>query len=310
MAPPRITPSFSPPGVDLPLFERFIGVDLGGGKGKTTALAVLAARDGRAVIEKLLPGPGMAPLFDDALLAAIRAVGPRAVLAIDAPLALPACLRCELPLCPGQALCPDPTVAAMRSLAEPGAGEHDGRRGKPLVTPYTQRLSEVYLHRLRGVLPRETLGQGMGPLTARAAHLVRALAYLYGLNKNLIAVYPKPTITLLGFEAEHRRYKKHLHERETRAGILDALSHHLSFAPGVWREECVQSDHVFDAVICAFTAYLRQRDGWRLPAAVAHLHAVVARDGWIWAPPDPADPATAETDPDATGQLDRRRTAS
>ena len=71
----------------------------------------------------------------------------------------------------------------------------------------------------------------------------------------------------------------------------------------------MQSDHVFDAVICAFTAYLRQRDGWRLPAAVAHLHAVVARDGWIWAPPDPADPATAETDPEAAVQLDRRRTA-
>ena len=40
----------------------------------------------------------------------------------------------------------------------------------------------------------------------------------------------------------------------------------LSFAPGVWREECVQSDHAFDAIICAYTGYLlgaRRLDGAR-----------------------------------------------
>ena len=31
---------------------------------------------------------------------------------------------------------------------------------------YVQRAAEVILHRQHGILPRETLGQGMGPLTA------------------------------------------------------------------------------------------------------------------------------------------------
>ena len=113
-------------------------------------------------------------------------------------------------------------------------------------------------------MPREALGQGTGPLAARAAHLTRALADRFHLNDNLLEVYPKGTLAALGFV---RPYKKHLKERETRAEILEALSPELRFGPGVWRELCIQSDHLFDAVICAFTGYLWARDAWTLPRA-------------------------------------------
>ena len=113
-------------------------------------------------------------------------------------------------------------------------------------------------------MPREALGQGTGPLAARAAHLTRALADRFRLNDNLLEVYPKGTLAALGFV---RPYKKHLKERETRAEILEALSPELRFGPGVWRELCIQSDHLFDAVICAFTGYLWARDAWTLPDA-------------------------------------------
>jgi predicted nuclease with RNAse H fold len=276
-------------------FERFLGVDLGGGKGKKTALAVLERRSDGVAVVALAPRGGDPPLYDGALVDLIRSREPGALVCVDAPLTLPPCLRCEVPVCPGQTACVDPAVVEMNRLAsEPK--EHatrDQRRGKPNVTPYTQRATEVYLHRRRGVLPRETLGQGMGPLTARAAHLLRALADRFRLNENVIEVYPKATLALLSLGEP---YKK---RPDARLRILARIPD-LTFAPGVWREECVQSDHTFDAILCAYTGYLFARDGWSLPAETA---AVFDRDGWIWVPPEgeasPHQPEAAEPAPEA-----------
>jgi hypothetical protein len=81
-------------------------------------------------------------------------------------------------------------------------------------------------------------------------------------------------------------FKKHLRERETRARILERLSGELRFGPGVWRERCIQSDHLFEAVICAFTGFLWARDGWAVPpGATNRTDAERLRDGWIWVPP-------------------------
>lgn len=277
-------------------FRWFIGVDLGGGKGKKTAVAVLRRDDDGAVVTALAPAGKQPPLYDDALVALIgqHAVNDETLVAVDAPLTLPPCLRCEVPVCPGQATCIDPAVVEMRRLAH-GAPEssRDHRRGKPQITPYTQRVTEVYLHRRLGLPPRETLGQGMGPLTARAAHLVRALAGRFRLHENLIEVFPRATLSMLGLD-DNSRYKKHV---ERRLGILERLPD-LSFGPGAWREACVQSDHVFDAVICAYTAYLYARDAWQLPAETA---AVAAKDGWIWTP-DVAVPEQEDAAPASGGR--------
>jgi hypothetical protein len=67
------------------------------------------------------------------------------------------------------------------------------------------------------------------------------------------------------------------------ARILEGLPG-LAFGPGQWRERGVQNDHLFDAVICAYTAHLWARDGWQLPEAG---RAVFEVDGWIWTPPGP-----------------------
>jgi predicted nuclease with RNAse H fold len=165
----------------------------------------------------------------------------------------------------------------MRDLAnsDPSPWDRSRRRGKPQVTPYTQRATEVYLHRRLGVLPRETLGQGMGPLTARAAHVLRLLADVFVLHQNVLEVYPKATLALLRLGERH---KKRVDERLRALTVLPDLS----FGPGVWRESCVQSDHAFDAVICAYTGYRAQRDGWSVPP---ELTAVAEMDGWIWSPP-------------------------
>jgi predicted RNase H-like nuclease len=270
-------------------FIHVLGVDLGGGKGKKTALATLRVDGSGATVVDIAPRVGAAPFYDAALVEAIRGFGDGTLLCVDAPLTLPPCLRCQVPVCPGQDRCVDPSVMQMRAIAaaaDDGKSDRDSRRGKPPVTPYTQRTTEVYLAHQLGIVPREALGQGTGPLAARAAHLTRSLADRFRLDENLVEVYPKGTLVALGFQ---RPYKKHLHERETRAQILEALSGDLRFGPGVWRELCIQSDHLFEAVICAYTGYLWARDAWTAPVLEA------PRDGWIWLPPV-ANPPAAVTD--------------
>jgi hypothetical protein len=263
-------------------FTYTLGVDLGGGKGKKTALATLRSDPEGATVTEIAPRGGAMPLYDTALIDTIRSFGPDTLLCVDAPLTLPPCLRCAVPVCPGQEDCVDGAVVEMRAISASGLGGERFRRGKPPVTPYTQRTTEVYLAHRLGIVPREALGQGTGPLAARAAHLARALADRFRLNHNLLEVYPKGTLAALGFV---RPYKKHLKERETRAEVLEALSGELRFGPGVWRELCIQSDHLFDAVICAFTGYLWARDGWTVPEAFTGAPEARLRDGWIWLPP-------------------------
>jgi predicted nuclease with RNAse H fold len=273
-------------------FTRFIGVDLGGGKGKNTALAVLErTRDGITVTQ-LSPKAKEAPLYDAALVSALLSRTENTVICVDAPLTLPPCLRCTEPVCPGQDACVDAEVLTMRAFAtpEPGSGR-DHRRGKPLVTPYTQRATDLYL-RSRGIRARETLGQAMGPLAARAAHLVRALGQHFHLNHNLIEVFPRATIELLGFREPYRK------RVDRRIDILAALPD-LSFGPGVWREQCRQSDHIFDAVVCAYTGYLRSRDGWKISPAGGDP---VDPQGWIWVPPGPAQVPGAPPNPTNIGK--------
>jgi predicted RNase H-like nuclease len=286
-------------------FQHVLGIDLGGGKSKKTALATLRVDGRSATVVDIAPRTGAAPFYDPTLLDTIRGYGDETLLCIDAPLTLPPCLRCTVPVCPGQQLCVDPSVVEMRAIAAELAAEaeqrydarttpmssvglslranRDTRRGKPSITPYTQRTTEVYLAWSAGIAAREGLGQGTGPLAARAAHLSRALADRFTLNENLIEVYPKATLAALGLGTP---FKKHLREREGRAGILESLAGELRFGPGVWRELCIQSDHLFEAVICAFTGFLWARDGWSLPAyASARDDAARLRDGWIWTPP-------------------------
>ena len=265
-------------------YRRFVGIDLGGGKGKKTALAVLDRSKGGVTVTALHPRSDESPLYDAALVATVRDSGEGAMVCVDAPLTLPPCVRCGVVPCPGQERCADPEVIVLRRLSEPRPDAcRTGRQRKPAVTPYTQRATEAYLLRWRGIVPREALGQGMGPLTARACHLVRSLADRFSLHDSLIEVFPRATLELLGFRDP---YKKRVDERiEILARLRD-----LSFAPGVWREECRQSDHVFDAVISAYTGYLRCRDSW---SVAPEIEALLPAAGWVWVPPADTEVAAA-----------------
>ncbi len=135
------------------------------------------------------------------------------------------------------------------------------------------------MQQLCGVRPRETLGQGMGPLTARAHYLRRALGDHFRLEENLIEVLPQATLQMLfGREAAigHQRATDTWRQR---AQMLEALRPQLRF--DVWRESSLRNDHCFDAIISAYGAFVWAVEGWVVPEAFQSLSRV---DGWIWFP--------------------------
>ncbi|MEM9454316.1 MAG: hypothetical protein AAGF11_09065 [Myxococcota bacterium] len=301
-------------------FRRFIGVDLGGGRGKNTAVARLelgvgtTGRPRLAIAEaKVRHGqrgtgassddPGGDALFRDEVLVAYleRWADDHTVVAIDAPLTLPPCIRCSLP-CPTVARCTVPVVEWMRRWAPRLQARGRSDPGKPAVTPYTQRATEL-LQVAVGIRPRETLGQGTGPVAARAAYLRRVLSPRLRLHENLIEVQPRATIAQV-FGAGVARRSRHGDDDRVwamRKRVLAGLTEGIAF-DYVWPELVVRNSHVFHAVICAFTAFLWARRGLAGPGdlqgskpvattaqeltqAIDDLGALWLEDGWVFIPP-------------------------
>ncbi|HEY4180704.1 MAG TPA: DUF429 domain-containing protein [Kofleriaceae bacterium] len=295
-------------------FTRFIGVDLGGGRGKTTAVAELRTGPAGAEVIEVATRAGKAPWTDDSLLARIPAVPgfvkgdpndpwtiasapseppPATVIAIDAALTQPACGRCDRPVCPGMEACAEPAVIWLRTegralVRQVGAETVNGparpqqHAAQARLAPYAHRATDVVMTYERGLLPISHLGTANGTIAARAHQLRKRLRGTgYVMHENLIEVSPGATITALLGSRLGRNYKRDADPWRTRALILEQLTD-LSFAPQsrMAREDVLGNDHCFDAVISAYTAYLWARDGWETP------DPTFADDGWIYTPPN------------------------
>ena len=273
-------------------FQRFIGVDLGGGRGKTTAIAVvrLGAGDTAEVVEVATRANKLA-WTDETLVQRLAVQDPDVAIAIDAPLTQSACNRCERPVCPGMEACADPAVVWLRSegraLVRKVAAETVGGSSRPSLSaqarlaPYTHRATDVVMTYERGLLPMSALGAANGTISARAHQLRRRLRGAgFELHRNLIEVSPAATVAALCGARMARGYKRDADPWRTRALILEKLSD-LSFAPQsrMAREDVLQNDHCFDAVISAYTAFLWAREGWPTP------DGCFEEDGWIVTPP-------------------------
>jgi hypothetical protein len=294
-------------------YSTFVGVDLGGARGKTTAVAVLRAdlsgespgpAEVLSVCARRSTGAGQEPWDDDAIVDLIEELGDGVAIAIDTPLTLPACLRCTREICPGQRACVDPAVMWLNSEGEQmqaqaysedldriAAVHHDGAvrisgrapvQTRPRLYSYVHRCTEIDLHYRRGLFPRESVGQTPGPVTNRAHHLVRRLAGRgFELNRNLIEVSPRATVQALFDRHRARGYKRDADPWQTRAAIVEDLADSLSFAvqSRLSREETLANDHCFEALLASYTAYLWAAEGWEMPRGEPF-----ADDGWIWAP--------------------------
>ncbi len=103
------------------------------------------------------------------------------MLAVNAPLTVPACVRCREAVCPGQEQCSVPAVQWMQSegaaiVEQAALSDRDriaviprARGGAaprtrlppvtlPRLVPYSHRATEIALHYQRGLLPRGCLG--------------------------------------------------------------------------------------------------------------------------------------------------------
>ncbi|MDQ3336485.1 MAG: DUF429 domain-containing protein [Myxococcota bacterium] len=280
-------------------FQRFIGVDLGGGRGKTTAIAVLRIGVGGAEVIEVATRSSKLAWTDETLVQRLAVSDPHTAIAIDAPLTQPACNRCERPVCPGMEACADPAVVWLRSEGRAlvrsesvqrktvggskteAAPRPSATNAQARLAPYTHRATDVVMTYGRGLLPLSALGAANGTITARANQLRRRLRGAgYELHRNLIEVSPSATVTALCGARMARGYKRDADPWRTRALILEQIAD-LSFAPQsrMAREEVLGNDHCFDAVMSAYTAYLWARDGWDVP------DGCFADDGWIAAPP-------------------------
>ncbi len=266
---------------------RFIGVDLGGGRGKTTAVAELRATpDGVEVLE-VASRANKQPWTDETLIQRL-ALATDAAIAIDAPLTRPACGRCERPVCPGMEACEEPAViwlrtegrALVRKVAEAVAGDRlrtVHQVAQVQLAPYAHRATEVDVVYRRGLLPIQALGTSNHAIAARAGHVRRRLRGAgFILHRNLIEVSPAATIAALCGTRAARGYKRDADPWRTRALILERLGD-LTFAPRsrMAREDVLQNDHCFDALISAYTAYRWSHDHWPSPTDDEDGHIVV-----------------------------------
>jgi hypothetical protein len=286
-------------------FTTFVGIDLGGARGKTTAVATLTRRDDGVAVEEVATRRTGEPWHDESLwdyLSSLGAAG-NAAIAINAPLTAPACVRCTEAICPGIAACVDPAVVWLRTegrqLAlgeeesaeqlEVGATHHHRittarRPARGRVVPYSQRATELVLCHERGILPQTAIGAATGAVAARAGHLVKRLAAAgFALGERVIEVSAHATVAAIFDRRRARGYKRDADPWHTRAEIVEGLAVHggLGFAPSsrMSREEVLRNDNCFDAMVAGYTAYRWTVEGWTLP------DPLFAVDGWIWAPP-------------------------
>ena len=294
-------------------YTTFIGIDLGGSRGKSTAVARLrwsrTAGDPVWVDDVAIRRGGTEPWCDEVLVEYLAGLGGETAIAIDAPLTSPACHGCQVAACPGYDLCQVPATVWLRTCGEElqarsaaGEGERTvavsahgtssgggtgglGQAGpRRRFAPYTHRCAEVFLHYTRDLVPRENLSHGPGPVSARAAHLRRVLAgHGFELNRNLLEVSPRSTVQALFGPRLARGYKRDADPWNTRARIVEELSTTMRFAPAsrLSREEVLRNDHCFEALLSAYTAFLWARDGWHIPEEAQPF----ADQGFIWVPP-------------------------
>ncbi len=231
-------------------FKRIVGVDLAGGRGKSTAVAILQLPDGATpnhrrprLVFASARDSHKKPWRDDRLASLLDQDSRHTLLCLDAPISLPPCLRCRKRHCPGTQDCPDPEVETMRKLA-PGTG----RGGKPRFTPYTQRACDLALM-LAGLPVAGALDGSRGPLAARVQHILRRTGRSFSVENNLLEISVPASLQIWFGDKTARACRRSPSVWSSRARVLEAYASRIEFA--LWREPILSHVHLFAAVTCA-----------------------------------------------------------
>lgn len=175
--------------------------------------------------------------------------------AFDVPWSLPSCLTCRL-VCPGYEACKEDHIQWMWKSTK---HKNKSKKPKKLFTPYTQRCIEMYLQNeldLPNPLP-PMMGANTAPLLARAAFVSRRL------EAPIIEVFPQLSIWRIGkalgsLKSHLKNTRKSAMGADSRRGFLSDLNHkNLAFIYEQDTKLMIESNHAFEAFICAFTAFLK-----------------------------------------------------
>ncbi len=198
-------------------------------------------------------------------------------IAINAPLSLPKCIRCELK-CPGFEKCEEPEIAWLWSSYR--RSQKKKTKAK-LFTPYTERCAEVFVaNELEEKFhSSHALGANMAPMTARAYYLRRRI------NKPFIEVYPKLSLwrigRSIGIQKSYLRTHKHsVHGEEVREAIINHLVRSdIAFIYDEDKKKLIEDFSSFEAFLCALTGVLKYKKQVEpIPKTFP------AKEGWIELP--------------------------
>jgi predicted nuclease with RNAse H fold len=244
--------------------RRCLGLDLGGASSPTTGVAVVdSSRRPARIVDN--PAPQVlttrrSPLeAEQRLVEFVRECRPD-VVAIDAPLTLPPCMSCS-----GGCRGPDPHHCESQEARALWRGGWN---------PTSQRACERAVVEALAVRPMPTMQLGVP--AARAIGLQRRIRRLRP-APTVIEVYPKASLAAISRTAKDVRPRRRgenrdNHWRATLGGMAEAGLIHLDDPEPLARE------HVFDAVVAAFT-------GWLYPGGLAPPPSKAAlKRGWIWCP--------------------------
>ncbi len=242
--------------------HRFAGVSLGGGKTDRTAVAVIEYYPLqrrvflRGLRERVRADGGASADLQLHTILTETEPGIESV-ALNAPLQLPKCMRCELE-CPGFERCEVPEI---RWMWDHHRKRVERKRPHKLFTPYTERCSEMFISSEleESFHPPHALGANAAPLAARAVFVSRRLAF------PALEVYPKLSIWRIGralrVSKSHLRFHKHsIDGDEARLAILTALVERgIAFIYQQDMRAMTENNDAFEAFICALTAFLKFR---------------------------------------------------
>lgn len=239
---------------------RFLGISLSGGKADKACLAVV---DYFPNHNKLF----LTRIFErikneDLLSADARLIDlvyqhsqDVAFLGFDVPWRVPLCIRHTYD-CPGTEACDKCHAGWQRDFLTKLGRK---RKGKKVVTPYTQRSVELYL--AHGLEEPFEIGHAMGantaPLLARANFLQRRLSI------PVIEVSPRVALWRIGrslnVSKSHLRFHRHsVGGDESRRIILEQLGAKARiFIYEQDRKMMIENNHAFEAFLVALTGYLK-----------------------------------------------------
>lgn len=238
--------------------HRFVGISLGGGKSDRTAMTVLEyyVSQKKLVVSRIVDRVKTeGELSSDLKLhESLRQFkNDVEIVALDVPLSLPKCFRCQLK-CPGYEVCDEDEIVWMwkqyNQLVE-------NKKNLRLFTPYTRRCAEMYWgEKLEGTWSLgDALGSNQAPLLARGLFLTRRWKY------PTIEVLPR--LSLIRWATKEKlpkgpiqSYRHSVNGSDAREYILRQLSEKL----GIFfyeQDKNLLIDHLvtFDSLLAALTAF-------------------------------------------------------